>query len=455
MAGPTQASWSSRLVFLLAAVGASVGLGNVWKFPYLAGVNGGGAFVIVYVGAAALVAVPILIAELMIGRRGRHHPAAAMAGVASESGRSRRWGLVGGLGVVVAYLILTYYSVIAGWAMAYVGPTLAGRLDAIDGPAATAHFAGLLADPWGLAVWHGLFMALTTGIVAQGLRAGIERWITILMPALFAALLLLLGYALVEGDFAAAVRFLFAPDFSKLSGPMVLAAVGQAFFSIGVGMGMMMAYGAYLAPGVSLTRSAFVIAGADTLVAVLAGLAIFPLVFANGLDPGEGPGLVFVTLPIAFGSMPGGQFFGGLFFVLLVCAALTSSIAVLEPVVMWATERFDSSRRASALASGAIAWCIGLGTVLSFNAWSGWHPFGRIQRFATMTFFDLLDYATSNVMMPLAALLIALFTGWRMGREVACDELGMGAGLRFRAWRNVLLRWIAPVAILGILATGL
>jgi neurotransmitter:Na+ symporter, NSS family len=448
-------TWSSRFSFLLAAVGAAVGLGNIWRFPYLAGENGGAAFVLVYLAAVALVAVPILVGELAIGRRGRHSPPIAMAAVARESGRSTHWGLVGGLGVLVGYLIITFYGVIAGWAMAYVWPTLAGTFRGIDAAGSSAYFNALLASPVRLAMWSAAFMALTALIVARGLHAGIERWINVLMPALFASLLLMIGYAAVEGDFGAGVAFLFQADFSKINGRVVLDAIGQAFFSIGVSMGIMMAYGAYVPREVSLTRSAFVIAGADTLVAVLAGLAIFPLVFANGLDPGEGPGLVFVTLPIAFGALAAGNVFGALFFVLLVFAALTSSIALIEAGVAWLGERFALSRPAAAGLSCAVAWLLGLGSVFSFNIWSGVHPLGRFARFESKTVFDLVDYATSNLMMPAGALFLSLFVGWFMSREIAAHEAGLGTGLHFTVWRLVLMRWVAPLAIAGIMIAGL
>ncbi len=452
---PKAASWSSRLAFLFAAVGAAVGLGNIWKFPYMTGVNGGGAFVLVYLAAAAFVAVPILIAEILVGRRGRHSPVAAVAAVARESGRSQAWAVIGGMGVLVAYVILSYYSVIAGWATAYVFATALGAFKGADAARVSGYFNGMLASPMRLIFWHTVFMAMTMGIVARGLQRGIERWVSILMPALFLCLLAMIAYAAVEGDFRAGLDFLFSPDFSKINGEVVLAAVGQAFFSIGVAMGIMLAYGSYVPQEVSITRSAFIIAGADTLVALLAGIAIFPLVFANGLDPGEGAGLVFVTLPIAFAQMPGGSVFGAIFFGLLTFAALTSSIAVLEPVVAWLCERLSMARPRAALLAGGTAWIIGLGSVFSFNIWSDVRLLRMFPRFADKTIFDLADYATSNVMMPVGAFLLAIFVGWRMKAEAACEELGLGDGLNFRAWRLVLLRWIAPAAILGILIANL
>lgn len=448
-------TWSSRAVFILASIGAAVGLGNIWKFPYLAGSSGGSAFVLVYLAAVVLVAVPILIAEMLLGRRGRSHPAGAIARLAVESGCRSAWGWVGGLGVIVAWMIMTYYSVIAGWALAHVWPTLSGGFAGADAAFTGAHFDALLASPVKLMAWAGVYTAVAVAIVARGLHSGIERSISLLMPVLFLALLLLVAYGLVEGQVAPALQFLFAPDFSRIDGSVVLAAVGQAFFSIGVGMGIMITYGAYLPGDVSLVRSAFLIAGADTLVALLAGIALFPLVFANGLDPAAGPGLVFVTLPIAFGNMPGGQFFGGVFFCLLVVAALTSSIAVIEPMVRWLIDRRGWSRPKAAWIAGGLAWVAGLATVLSFNLWKDWHPLGALGRFQDKTFFDLLDYATSNLLMPLCALLLAVFVGWRMRAEDSADELGLASRWPFLIWRNVLLKWLVPAAIAAILLAGL
>jgi NSS family neurotransmitter:Na+ symporter len=267
-------------------------------------------------------------------------------------------------------------------------------------------------------------------------------------------LLVMIGYSVVEGDLAAGLTFLFAPDFSKITGEVVLIAVGQAFFSISVGMGLMMAYGAYLPKNVSIARSATVIAGADTLVAMLAGIAIFPIVFANGLDPGEGPGLIFVTLPIAFGQMPGGVLFGTIFFVLLSFAAVTSAIAVLEPIVAWVQEYYMVRRWRIAVYAGLVGWLLGLGTVFSFNVWADWRPLGFLATFADKTFFDLLDYATVNLLIPLGGVLISLFVGWRMARSAVLDELGVADGAGFKIWL-FLLRVVAPLAILGVFITNL
>ena len=440
-------TWSSQLTFVMAAVGAAVGLGNIWKFPYMAGVNGGGAFVLVYLACVVVIAVPILTAELLIGRRGGRNPVATMRALAVAEGASPRWAIVGGMGVVAGYLILTYYSVIAGWAMAYVPRAAAGAFAGTSAPALQAAFDAVLADPVRMACWHAVFMALTVAIVARGVRAGIERAVTILMPALFVMLLLLVGYAAVEGSLVAGWRFLFRPDFSRIDGGVVLLAVGQAFFSIGVAMAIMMTYGAYLPRGIGIVRVAFLIAGADTLVSLLAGCAIFPIVFAHGLDPTEGPGLLFVTLPLAFGAMPGGVVFGTIFFVLLVFAALTSSIALFEGAVVWAEEQYGMRRIPTAILGGALARVIGLVTVLSFNVWSAVRPFG-------LTLFDVIDVVTTNVLVTLGGLLIALFAGWRLARSATMSELELVDGPAYHAWLW-LVRLIVPAAIGAIFLTSL
>jgi len=440
--------WSSRLTFLLAAIGAAVGLGNMWKFPYVVGVSGGGAFVLIYLVAAAVVAVPVLVAELLIGRRGHRSPPFSMRALAAEVGASPRWSVVGWLGVIAGYLILSYYSVIAGWVMAYVKITAGGGLSGLEAGSISALFDGLLADPARLIFWHTLFIGVTAVIIAGGVQRGIERAVKLLMPALLAALLIMIGYSASTGYLGQALSFLFRPDFSKIDGPAVLSAVGQAFFSIGVSMGIMMAYGAYMPKRVSIAGSAVAIAFADTLVAILAGLAIFPLVFANGLDPAEGPGLIFVTLPVAFATMPAGRLFGTIFFLLLLVAAVTSAIAVLEPVVAWVIDRFGIRRKSATAVSAVLAWLIGLASAFSFNIWSDFRPL------AGKTLYDLVDYLTANLMMPLGGLLIAVFVGWRMRRVSVAEELEIGQSALFVGWR-FLIRYLVPAAILIIFLAGL
>jgi NSS family neurotransmitter:Na+ symporter len=449
----TERSWSSGITFMLAAVGAAVGLGNIWKFPYVAGVSGGGAFVIIYIACVIFVAIPVLIAELLIGRCGGGSPPVAMHAVAKRSGRTGYWSVVGWMGLIVGYLIATYYSVIAGWTLAYIFKAANG-FGGVAVADVAQQFDELLASPATLIIWHTVFISLALFIVGRGLRRGIEGAVKILMPTLFVMLLVMIGYAAVAGDFKAGVDFMLSVDFSKITGRVVLAAIGQAFFSISVAMGLMMVYGAYVPRDVSLTRSAMIIAGTDTLIALLAGLMIFPIVFANGLDPAEGPGLIFKTLPTAFIGMPGGSVFGALFFVLLAFAAVTSIIAILEPIISHAEGRWRMQRKTAVVVFGFLGWLIGLATIFSFNIWKDVTPLGMFEVFSGKTVFDLIDYFTANVMMPLGAILIALFVGWRMKPELIDSELSFSSSLMFTAWLWAL-RVVVPVAILAILISGL
>lgn len=445
--------WSSRIVFLMAAVGAAVGLGNLWKFPYTAGVSGGAAFVLVYLLAVGAVAVPIVIAELLIGRRGRMSPPNSFIALAREAGASPGWRFVGWMNLLAVFLILSFYSVIAGWALAYVPKLALGHFSGASAEQVSAEFGTLLGSPGLLAALHALFMALTVGIVAIGLKRGIERAVRFLMPALLLMLVSLVLYAAVAGDLPRTIAFLFQADFSKITAPVVLQAIGQAFFSVSVAMGLLITYGAYLDRETNIGQSALFIAGADTAVALLSGLAIFPLVFANGLDPAEGPGLIFVTLPIAFGQMPAGALFGALFFMLVLVSALTSSIAILEPIVSWAEEHDWMRRGPATIIAGIAAWVVGLATVFSFNLWAGWFPLGRFERFRESTVFDLIDYLTSNLLLPLGGMLIAVFVGWVLTAETTRQELGMPDSGLFRAWR-FLLRVLAPLAVGWVLVAN-
>jgi len=445
-------TWSSGLTFILASIGAAVGLGNIWKFPFVVGVSGGGAFVLIYLGCVIFVAVPILITELWLGRKGGASPPLAMRNVADGAGRSRIWTLVGWMGMLVGYLIATYYSVIAGWTLAYIFK--AGNDFGGAGPTEVAQqFDALLADPVTLTVWHTVFMILALVIVGRGLRGGIEHAVKFLMPALFIMLLVMIGYAAVEGDFEAGISFLFSTDFSKIDGPTVLTAIGQAFFSISVAMGLIMTYGSYVPKDVSLTKSALIIAGADTVVALLAGLMIFPLVFSNGLNPGDGPGLIFRTLPAAFAGMRGGAVFGVVFFVLLAFAAVTSIIAILEPIVRFSQGRWGMSRRNGCIVFGSLAWLLGLATVFSFNELSDFTPLAAVSALEGKTLFDLIDYFTANLMMPIGAILMALFVGWYIKPEELLEDLSFGSTALFKTWLW-MIRVIVPVAILGVLYTS-
>ena len=299
-------NWSSRLGFLMASIGAAVGLGNLWKFPYILGQSGGSDFVLIYLLALFFVATPIMIGEMVMGRRGRLSAPQTLRRLAEEAGASRHWSALGWWGIAALFLVLSFFSVIAGWALAYLVKTAAGTFTAMTADQTAAAFDAFLHRPGLLIFWHAVFMAATVFIVARGIRSGIEKAVNLMMPALVLLLLVMVGYAMMAGDFGGALRYLFAPDFSKLSAEVALAAIGQAFFSVNVGIGAVLTYAAYLPKEVNLARSALIIAAGDTLVALLAGLAIFPIVFAQGLDPAGGPGLVFVTLSTAFAQMPGG-----------------------------------------------------------------------------------------------------------------------------------------------------
>ncbi|NOX09211.1 MAG: sodium-dependent transporter [Gammaproteobacteria bacterium] len=441
--------WSSRLAFIMAATGSAVGLGNIWKFPYITGENGGGAFVLVYLLCIAAIGIPTMMAEIMIGRRGRRSPINSMRYLAKEAAANPFWRYVGWSGMLAGFLILSYYSVIAGWALAYVFRTAAGVFDGASAEFVGDVFNGLTTDPERLIAWHTIFMVMTMVIVARGVRGGLEAAVRYLMPALFVLMIVLLGYSMQTDAFQQGLAFLFNPDFSKISAHGVLIAMGHAFFTLSLGMGAIMVYGSYLPQGISIAKTSIIVAGADTLVALLAGMIIFPIVFTYGLEPGAGPGLIFQTLPIAFGQMPGGAFFGALFFLLLVFAAWSSSISLIEPVVSWLVENKGMSRVMAASLSGLVTWFVGLLTVFSFNLWSEVTPLGGITIFAESTFFDLLDYLTSNIMLPLGGLLIAIFSAWVMMRKDSCEELAMEDGLAYQVWR-FLVRYITPAAVLMV-----
>ena len=434
--------WSSRMAFILAVTGSAVGLGNIWKFPYIAGQNGGGAFVLVYLVCVIVIGMPVMMSEILIGRRGRRNPIATMELLGKEEGGSAKWRWVGGMGVMAGILILSYYSVIAGWTLGYVVKSASGVFVGASAETVGAEFSGFVGDWRMIGFCHTLFMALAIFVVARGVERGLEQAVKFMVPALLLLMLVLLGYSINSGSFGEGVAFMFTPDWSKLTWGSVLAALGQAFFTLSIGMGAIMAYGAYLPEETSITGASAAVVAADTSIAILAGLAIFPLVFANGLDPADGPGLVFQTLPLAFGQMAGGVFFSTIFFVLLLFAAWTSAIGLMEPAVAWVVEHFSKSRAQATVFIGGLIWVLGFASVLSFNVLSE-------TTFLAGTLFDNVDYLTSNIMLPLGGLLITIFAGWVMCRNSTADELGSSGGL-YKAWR-LLARFIAPIGILFVL----
>lgn len=438
--------WSSRMAFILAVTGSAVGLGNIWKFPYIAGQNGGGAFVLIYLLCVFLIGMPVMMSEILIGRRGRRNPVATMALLGEEEGSSRVWRWVGVLGVLAGILILSYYSVIAGWVLAYVLKSASGDFTGASADTVAGIFGAFTGSWVAVAAWHTLFMGLTVFVVARGVERGLEQAVKFMVPALLLLMLALLGYSISSGHFMEGVAFMFSPDWSKLGWNSVLAALGQAFFTLSIGMGAVMAYGAYLPEETSITGASAAVVVADTTIAMLAGLVIFPLVFANGLSPGEGAGLVFHTLPLAFGQMAGGVVFSTVFFVLLSFAAWTSALGLVEPAVAWLVEQFGKTRAQAAVIVGLIIWVVGLGSVFSFNLLSEF-------TFLAGTIFDNVDYLTSNIMLPVGGLLIVVFAGWVMCGNSTAEELG-GAGTLYRTWR-ALAKYLAPIGIALILVNAI
>lgn len=439
--------WRSRWLFILAATGSAVGLGNIWKFPYITGENGGGAFVLVYLACICVIGVPVMIAEVTLGRLGRQSPINTMHALVKDQGAGKFWGGIGWMGAVAGFLILSFYSVIAGWSLAYIFRMAGGAFDGATAESVSVIFSDLLSNPEALLGWHTIFMVLTIGIVARGVNKGLETSISILMPLLFLILLVLLGYSMSTDGFAAGFNFLFSFDFSKISAESIVVALGHAFFTLSLGMGAIMAYGAYMPKKASVGKTILTVAFLDTLIALVAGLVIFPIVFSNGLEAGAGPGLLFQTLPLAFSHMPAGTLFGTLFFLLVAFAALSSAISLGEPVVAWAVESKGMSRVAAATWIGIVIWLLGIGTILSFNLWADFKIFGK-------TIFDTLDFLTANIMLPLGGLLIAIFVGWVMHKQDVEDEVKMESPLMYTIWR-FLLKFIAPVAVAIVLINGL
>lgn len=431
--------WSSRLMFVLAATGSAVGLGNIWRFPYMAGENGGGAFVLVYLLCIALIGIPIMMSEILAGREGRQSPINTMKDLASRSGVSPLWQSLGWLGAIAGFVILSFYGVIAGWAIAYIGSVSSGVFAGQDAAFASQYFQDFTADAGLVVMWQSIFMVLTIIIVARGVGEGLEKAVKYMMPALFVMLLVLIGYSMSSGHFKEGLSFLFSFNFDKLTWEGVLKAMGQAFFTLSLGMGAIIAYGAYMPRNASVLGTATMIALLDTAVALMSGMVIFPLVFANGLEISAGPGLMFITLPLAFGQMEGGQIFGTLFFILVTFAAITSSISLVEPAVAWLVEKTKSSRVTASVIIGGLAWFLGLGSALSSNLLSDFTPFGE------MTFFDTMDYLANNIMLPLGGMMVAIFVGWFIDQQIVRDQLELPE-YAYKIWR-FLVRFIAPLAV--------
>lgn len=440
------AQWGSSFGFVLAAVGSAVGLGNIWKFPYMVGESGGAVFVLTYLVCIALIGFPILVAEWLIGRRGQKNPINSFSDVAISENKSSAWGIVGGIGILAGFIVLSFYSVIGGWALNYITKVAGGVFVGQDSASIDATFGAMLADPGTLTIWHTVFMGLTALIVGIGVTGGIEKASKILMPLLGLILLVILGYNIINGGFGEAVSYLFTPDMSKMNGGVLLAALGHAFFTLSLGMGIMVAYGSYLGREVDLLKTARTVVILDTVVALAAGLAIFPIIFSHGLDPASGPGLIFVSLPIAFGSMTAGTIIGTLFFLLITFAALTSSISLLEPSVEFLEERTPLNRIMSTIVASLVIWLLGVAALLSFNLWADISILGN-------NIFDALDKVTSKFMLPLAGLAAIVFVGWQMNQQSIKDELGVSDG----AWIfwQIITKFIAPIGVIIVFISSL
>ena len=448
----TNQRWSSNLGLVFSAVGAAVGLGSIWRFPYLAGADGGFVFIVVFVLACLMFGAPVLIAEIVLGRWARASPPRAAGTIARSFGYSRRWNIVGWSGCIAGFLIMSYYTMIAGWVLAYAWSFISGTY-AHGATAVVARFHAFVADSLAVSLWQLGFFALVIVVSARQLNRGVEwanRWRA---PALLAILLVLAVYSLATGDVAHGLRFAFAPDISRLTPAVVLGAVGQALFALGVSAGIMIAYGAYTPAGESLRRTVVVVVGSIFAVSLLATVVIFPLTFHYGLNPAGGPELVFQVLPIAFAEMPGGRVIGALFFALLVLAAFTPSIGLVEPWIAWLSERTGLKRSTAACVFMGACWLLGQGSVASFGRLAHWHPLPGLPGMAGATFFDLVDFLSANLLMPISALLVSVFIGWRVGKQIPAAEL---SGLTPASQRLVLfaLRYICPLGIGVVLVAG-
>ncbi len=434
------AHWASRLTFVLAAAGSAVGLGNIWKFPYMVGESGGAAFVLVYLACIVLIGMPVLVAEWLIGRRGQKNPVDTMRDLSAANGRSGAWVLLGASAVIVGAVILSFYSVVGGWSLYYTVEAGRGAFAGLEASGVEAVFNGMLASPLTLLLWHSVFMGATVAIVARGVTGGLEAAVRLLMPTLAVLIAALVVYGMTTGHFGEALSYMFAVDMTRIDGALVIAAMGQAFFTLSVGAGVMIAYGSYLDERTSLLSAARTVILLDTAIALAAGLVIFPIVFANGLETSAGPGLIFVTLPIAFAQMVGGTLVGLVFFLLLSFAALTSAISLLEPAVAFTEERSRLGRVGATLLIGGLCWALGIAALLSFNVWSAPLPV------VNLGLFDALDGLTSKILLPLNGFFAVLFVGWFLDRKGVLAELGL-SGLRAKLWL-ALAGVVAPLGVI-------
>lgn len=444
--------WSGRVGFVLATIGSAIGLGSIWKFPYEVGENSGATFILFYVLGLLLVVVPLMLAEFVIGRRGGGDTVLSFGRLAARSGGTARWRWVGWLMIFSGFVILSYYAVIAGMTIAYGVTAMAQGFDGLGAAEAADLFASLVADPLALSDYQAVFLAGSVYIVARGVGRGVEIACKFMMPVLAGLMVLLVVYALVEGAVGPALSFLFAPKMEGLTARAALEALGLGFFSIGVGIGIMITYAAYADSSLNLGTAAVVTIAGDTVISLLAGLAIFPLVFAAGLDPASGANLMFLNLPIAFGQLPFGDWVGLAFFALLFVAALASAISLLELLVAPLMRIVGSTRGKTAVVLGICCWVLGLPTVLSFNLWQDIRPLAFLPGYRDFGIFESIDAFASNLLLPICGLLVAGFAAWRLGLSDLASELNWQRGGATAL--RILLRWVTPALILASLLGG-
>ena len=444
-------SWSSRLGFILAVSGSAIGLANIWRFPYLVGEYGGAGFVLVYLFSLAVIGFPVLIAEIVLGRKSRKGPAGAF----KELGKSKAWGWVGKLTVLTGFIVSSFYSAIAGWILGYLVESVKGNITNFSTTGdAVAYFEVLLASPLFTFGAHTLFVAASTMILFFGVRHGIERGNKILMPILMALLLFLLGYGLTLENATDAFQFLWKPNLSALSWGAILAALGQSFFTLSLGQGTMVTYGSYVKKEENLILSCLPIVLMDTLVSIISATIVFSIVFSVGLAPNSGPGLIFHTLPVVFSKIPFGNLLAPLFFLLTTLAALTSEISAMEPSIAYLIDEWEIPRKKAASIIGLLVFLVGAPSALSTNLMKEYQFFGA-------TFFEGMEFLCSNILIPLGGLAATILAGWVFGSKKTVNELKEGSGRLFDKWPSLAtyfsfcFKYLAPILILIVLVNQL
>ncbi|PIE86034.1 MAG: sodium-dependent transporter [Bacteroidia bacterium] len=447
--GKKREQWGSKLGFILAAAGSAIGLGNIWKFPYVAGDSGGAAFIVVFLVCIFIIGLPVTVGEILIGRTAQRGPVGAFKKLGNNS---RLWTSVGALGVVTGFLILSFYAVVAGWSLGYVVESLKGTFFTFEAPeAAGMYFQSLTSNPYWIIGFLFIFMAISLVFVLFGIQKGIERGSKIMMPVLFILLLALMVRGLTLKGASKGLEFFFSPDWSKINGQVILLALGQAFFTMSIGMGAMLTYGSYMSEKDNILSSSLQILILDTAISIIAGVAIFTAVFANGQDPAEGPGLIFHIIPVVFSSMPGGYFFSILFFILLTIAAITSAISLLEVITSYLVDEKQWNRKKAVVLCSVITFFLAIPSALSYT------PIFNDKLIGDKNFFDIIDFVSSNIFLPLGGLLTAIFVAWFWGFDKALLEMKKGAEDIFenhfyliKLWK-IFLRYFAPVLILVVL----